>query len=123
MAFEDAAELAAYVQEYGVSKEALRRYDVARRPRWRHVMQLTAAQGASTTTGVAISSGFLKYTADLYQREFQPLGKDAARRGLGGGEGAGGREQAGVVAGVLRAVWRTALTGAFVLAAVFVLIC
>lgn len=49
-------------QDYGLTKEALRRYDVCRRPRWRHVMQLTLAQGASTTTGITVTHGFLDYT-------------------------------------------------------------
>ncbi|KAL6749175.1 hypothetical protein V8C86DRAFT_1052312 [Haematococcus lacustris] len=73
IALEDAAELAAFVQEYGLTKEALRRYDVARRPRWRHVMQLTWAQGASTATGSALSQGFIDYTQDLFRRDFRPL--------------------------------------------------
>lgn len=54
------------LQEFGVTKEALRRYDVSRRPRWRHVMQLTAAQGASTTTGIALTQGFINYTQVLH---------------------------------------------------------
>lgn len=42
MALEDAAELGAAVMQFGLSKEALRRFEQRRRPRWKHVMQVGA---------------------------------------------------------------------------------
>lgn len=46
-AFEDAAELGACVMACGVSREALRRLELRRRPRWRHIMQVGGAGPAS----------------------------------------------------------------------------
>jgi hypothetical protein len=39
-AFEDAAELGAAVMACGVSRDALRRLEMRRRPRWRHISQV-----------------------------------------------------------------------------------
>jgi 2-polyprenyl-6-methoxyphenol hydroxylase-like FAD-dependent oxidoreductase len=37
---EDAAELGAAVMRHGISREALRRFELHRRPRWLHAMQV-----------------------------------------------------------------------------------
>lgn len=42
-AFEDAAEFGAAVMHWGISREALRRFELTRRPRWTHAMQVGAA--------------------------------------------------------------------------------
>lgn len=40
-AFEDAAEFGAAVMHWGISREALRRFELRRRPRWTHAMQVS----------------------------------------------------------------------------------
>jgi 2-polyprenyl-6-methoxyphenol hydroxylase-like FAD-dependent oxidoreductase len=45
LALEDAAELGAAVMQFGLSKEALRRFEQRRRPRWKHVMQVGSQPG------------------------------------------------------------------------------
>jgi 2-polyprenyl-6-methoxyphenol hydroxylase-like FAD-dependent oxidoreductase len=73
-ALEDAAELGACVMLFGVTKEALRKFELRRRPRWRHVMQVTMAQGTSSNVGVPLRQGlFNDYTSDLYNINFKPL--------------------------------------------------
>lgn len=62
-----------------MTKEALRRYDMARRPRWRHVMQLTLTQGAMTTTGIALTQGFINYTQVLLRSLYKPLFEGCTR--------------------------------------------
>ncbi len=49
LALEDAAELGAAVQQFGLSKEALRRFEQRRRPRWKHVMQVGRLQPAANS--------------------------------------------------------------------------
>lgn len=39
-AFEDAAEFGAAVMQWGINREALRRFELTRRPRWTHAMQV-----------------------------------------------------------------------------------
>jgi hypothetical protein len=39
-AFEDAAEFGAAVMHWGINREALRRFELHRRPRWTHAMQV-----------------------------------------------------------------------------------
>lgn len=40
-AFEDAADLGAAVMMCGPTREALRKFELRRRPRWKHVMQVS----------------------------------------------------------------------------------
>ncbi|KAF6254780.1 hypothetical protein COO60DRAFT_286528 [Scenedesmus sp. NREL 46B-D3] len=73
-AFEDAAELGAAVMACGVSRDALRRLEMRRRPRWRHIIQVSQALGAcSNLGGVSLHQGLLDYTAQLYRVSFVPL--------------------------------------------------
>jgi hypothetical protein len=59
-ALEDAAVLGACVAAAGLSKEALRRYEAERAPRWRHVMQLAmAANCAPSATSSGLSQALL----------------------------------------------------------------
>ena len=53
MAIEDAAALACAVQEFGVTREALRRAELRRRPRWRHLMQACSGATAARVPSVA----------------------------------------------------------------------
>jgi hypothetical protein len=46
-AFEDAAEFGAAVMQWGISREALRRFELTRRPRWTHAMQVRLGLGST----------------------------------------------------------------------------
>eukprot|EP00775_Hariotina_reticulata_P005855 gene5855-6096_t len=73
-AFEDAAVLGAAVMMCGPSREALRHFEVNRRARWRHVMQVSQALGScSNLGGVSLHQGLLDYTTELYRTSFAPL--------------------------------------------------
>ncbi|GBF99726.1 hypothetical protein Rsub_12439 [Raphidocelis subcapitata] len=73
IALEDAAELAAAVQEWGPTREALRRFELRRRPRWRHLMGVSAALAASPAGSVSLHAAVLDLAGDLQSVELRAL--------------------------------------------------
>eukprot|EP00878_Enallax_costatus_P010354 GHUV01010807.1.p1 GENE.GHUV01010807.1~~GHUV01010807.1.p1 ORF type:complete len:238 (+),score=45.10 GHUV01010807.1:1705-2418(+) len=58
----------------GVSREALRRLEIKRRPRWKHAMQVSQALGSvSNLGGASLHQGLLDYTGQLHKVSFVPL--------------------------------------------------
>ncbi|EFJ50827.1 hypothetical protein VOLCADRAFT_88147 [Volvox carteri f. nagariensis] len=97
-ALEDAAVLGGCVQLHGLNKEALRRYEAERKPRWRHVMQLAmAANSTPSATSSGLSQALLDYNTALHGATFRRLHAPLGWR---------------LVEAAKRALWVTALAGA-----------
>ncbi|GIL70653.1 hypothetical protein Vretimale_3759 [Volvox reticuliferus] len=97
-ALEDAAVLGWCVQHHGLNKEALRRYEAERKPRWRHVMQLAmAANSTPSATSSGLSQALLDYNTALHGATFHNLRPPLGWR---------------LVSAAKRLLWVTALAGA-----------
>ncbi|GIL47053.1 hypothetical protein Vafri_3885 [Volvox africanus] len=98
-ALEDATVLGWCVQRHGLNKEALRRYEAERKPRWRHVMQLAmAANSTPSATSSGLSQALLDYNTALHGATFHNLSPPLGWR---------------LVSGVKRLLWIMALAGGY----------